>query len=43
MLRCSYTGKIIEGASDAIWDDGEWISWEYIERFSQEDENATED
>jgi len=24
------TGKIIEGSSDAIWDDGEWISWEWI-------------
>ena len=30
---CSYTGKEIEGSSDAIWDDGEWISWEYIDQF----------
>src|SRR5690606_5040697 len=30
---CSYTGKEIEGCSDAIWDDGEWISWEYIDQF----------
>lgn len=28
--RCSMTGKIIEGSADAIWDDGEWISWEWI-------------
>lgn len=24
------TGKVIEGSADAIWDDGEWISWEWI-------------
>ena len=29
-IRCSMTGKIIDGPSDAIWDDGEWVSWEYI-------------
>jgi hypothetical protein len=28
--HCSYTGKPIEHLSDAVWDDGEWISWEYI-------------
>lgn len=28
--RCSMTGKVIEGSADAIWDDGEWISWEWI-------------
>jgi len=28
--RCAMTGEIIEGSSDAIWDDGEWISWEWI-------------
>lgn len=28
--RCAMTGKVIEGSSDAIWDDGEWISWEWI-------------
>ena len=28
--RCAMTGKIINGSSDAIWDDGEWISWEWI-------------
>ena len=30
VLRCAMTGKIVEGSSDAIWDDGEWISWEWI-------------
>lgn len=28
--RCAMTGKIVEGSSDAVWDDGEWISWEWI-------------
>ena len=28
--RCSMTGKVIEGSADAVWDDGEWISWEWI-------------
>ena len=28
--RCAMTGKIVEGSYDAIWDDGEWISWEWI-------------
>ena len=28
--RCAMTGKVIDGPSDAIWDDGEWISWEWI-------------
>ena len=24
------TGQPVTGAGDAIWDDGEWISWDYI-------------
>lgn len=28
--RCSMTGKVIDGPSDAVWDDGEWISWDWI-------------
>ena len=24
------TGRIIDGPADAIWDDGEWISWVWI-------------
>lgn len=27
---CSMTGKPIHGPSDAIWEDGEWVSWEWI-------------
>ena len=30
--RCSITGQIIDGPSDAIWDDGEWVSWDWINR-----------
>ncbi len=36
--RCAMTGKIVEGSSDAIWDDGEWISWEWINRQTHERE-----
>ena len=28
--RCAMTGMIIDGPSDAVWDDGEWISWGWI-------------
>ena len=43
MLRCAYTGKAIEGSSDAIWDDGEWISWEYISQLAKEEEEHPDD
>lgn len=29
-MRCSMTGMPIMDLSNAIWDDGEWISWDYI-------------
>jgi hypothetical protein len=29
-IRCSITGTPIDSPCDAIWDDGEWISWDYI-------------
>lgn len=29
-MRCSVTGKLLNDSSDGIWDDGEWISWDYI-------------
>ncbi|MBL9154782.1 MAG: hypothetical protein JNK37_20040 [Verrucomicrobiales bacterium] len=32
MNRCVMTGYPVQGSSDAIWDDGEWISWDYINR-----------
>ncbi len=36
--RCAMTGKIIDGPSDAVWDDGEWISWDYINQQLHEQE-----
>jgi hypothetical protein len=35
-MRCAYTGKAVEGSVDAVWDDGEWISWEYINQHLQD-------
>lgn len=29
-MRCSMTGLPISGPADGIYDDGEWISWEWI-------------
>lgn len=29
-MRCAMTGRPVSGPEDAIWDDGEWISWDYI-------------
>lgn len=29
-MLCSMTGHPIKDIGDGIWDDGEWISWEYI-------------
>jgi hypothetical protein len=28
---CAMTGRVIEGFADGIWDDGEWIIWEWID------------
>jgi len=27
---CSMTGETLNDISDGVWDDGEWISWNYI-------------
>ena len=29
-MRCSMTGLPLSDTSEGIWDDGEWISWEWI-------------
>jgi hypothetical protein len=29
-VRCAKTGKQLNDPSEGIWDDGEWISWDYI-------------
>ena len=30
MNRCAMTGQPVSEGGDAVWDDGEWISWDYI-------------
>tara|TARA_R110002012_G_scaffold41523_2_gene113487 strand:+ start:9154 stop:9756 length:603 start_codon:yes stop_codon:yes gene_type:complete len=39
--RCAMTGRVVEGCSDAIWDDGEWISWEWMNEQLHEQELGT--
>ena len=34
---CAYLHIPIESTSDGIWDDGEWISWDYINQFVEPD------
>ena len=29
-MRCSMTGRPMKDSSEGIWDDGEWISWDWI-------------
>ena len=40
-MKCAYNGSPIADSSDGIWDDGEWISWGYIdsqlEEYSEEE------
>lgn len=31
-MRCAMTGQPIRDSSDGIWDDGEWISWNWINK-----------
>lgn len=35
---CAYTGLPINDVADGIWDDGEWISWEYINQLQAEED-----
>lgn len=41
-MRCSTTGRPILNMADAIYDDGEWISWEWINGQLHEQELAKE-
>ncbi len=41
-MRCSMTGRPILGMTDAIYDDGEWISWEWINGQLHEQDLAKE-
>lgn len=38
---CDYTGVPIETSADGVWDDGEWISWEYIFSLPQPGQSGT--
>lgn len=29
-MRCAMTGRPLADSSEGIWDDGEWISWDWI-------------
>lgn len=29
-MRCAMTGRPLQDSSEGIWDDGEWISWDWI-------------
>ena len=29
-MRCAMTGQEIKDTGDGIWDDGEWVSWDWI-------------
>lgn len=29
-MRCAMTGKVLNDSSEGVWDDGEWISWDWI-------------
>lgn len=39
-MRCSMTGQPIGNSGDGIWEDGEWISWAYINQFIEDDEES---
>jgi hypothetical protein len=41
MMQCAYTGQEVHGSVDAVWDDGEWISWDYINQHL-DDSNSEE-
>lgn len=32
---CTFTGVPIETMADGVWDDGEWISWDYINQLQE--------
>jgi hypothetical protein len=39
MLHCSITGVPLSDSGDGIYDDGEWISWRWINQFIEADAN----
>lgn len=41
-MRCSMTDREYPDASDGVWDDGEWISWDWINGHLYEQELRAE-
>ena len=37
--HCRYTGVPIETMADGVWDDGDWISWEFISQLGDVSES----
>lgn len=37
-MKCAKTGQLLSDPSDGIWDDGEWISWGYINSYLEDHE-----
>ena len=41
-MRCAMTGLPLGDSSEGIWDDGEWISWSYINDYLEDQELRAE-
>lgn len=41
-MRCVMTGEALTDPSDGIWDDGEWVSWNYISQQLEDKELQAE-
>ncbi len=41
-MRCAKTGQELKDSSDGIWDDGEWISWDWINQQIHEQERRAD-
>ena len=42
-MRCAITGLEIRDSGDGIWDDGEWISWAWINTQIEPQETGSPD
>jgi hypothetical protein len=41
-MRCAMTGREFADPSQGLWSDGEWVSWNYINRQLQEQDQTAE-
>lgn len=41
-MRCAMTGQPLTDYSDGVWDDGEWISWDFINQHLEDEELRAE-